>query len=330
MIIKYGRKILEILGKKKGGDGGPSHLGARADIETNATITETYPHRYTWFHTFMGLFTAFCILPLSLLLFPLFVILKLIMVTLCLYAPTAMRISPHGVLGRIVTWVRNLVHHTVYSVFYVHIGIWMNGIGLFKMDDYWYGMDLGRYGTYHRFMERFRNSKIRWKFRKNLKIYHGHGITKRMISDHLCYYQTLFSHQVFRLVFQANSRKNAKFSFAAVALFCLRDVYLLLFLPVRLYLYEKDGRIVGLGSYLKKGNTLIMCHNIIASQYIDACIFFEQMNDLLRFGFNDPDIRYLSCAATTRKAKQACGAYPINFMMTDEFRFLPFSPPISD
>lgn len=328
MKIKNGRKILEILGKKRGDDGVSSNSGRPADIETDATIIETYPHRHTWFHKFMGIFTVSCVLPLSLVLFPLFVIVKLILHTLWCYSSGAAG-KTSGVLGAMASHARTTIHYVVYSIFYVHIGIWMNGVNLFKMDDYWYGMDLDRYGTYERFMERFRNSKIRWKFRKNLKIYHSHGITKRMIPDHLCYYKTLFSFQVFRLVFQANLRKNAKYSLAAAALFCLRDVYLLLFLPVRLYIYEKEGRIVGLGSYLKKGNTLIMCHNIIASRYIDACIFFEQMNDLLRFGFDDPDIRYLSCAATTSRAKQACGAYPINFMMTDEFRFLPFSPPIS-
>ncbi|MBU0991881.1 MAG: hypothetical protein KJ737_05245 [Proteobacteria bacterium] len=71
---------------------------------------------------------------------------------------------------------------------------------------------------------------------------------------------------------------------------------------------------------------MILCQNIIADQYTEAGIFYDQMNNFLAYGFNDPDIRFLSCGCTNGMAKKACGFYPINYSLTDEFRWVSFSP----
>lgn len=298
------------------------------DIHTNRLIMDLYPHTGECFHGVMGFLTLILILPVMVVLFPLFIGVKLI-VTLFFSCPYALLLTKHSPLKiwRLKNRLLFPIHYLLYKIFYVHVGIWLSWFKFFHLDDeYWYGLDLSKYQGMEEHMNSFGNSKIRWKYRKNLKLFQEQKITKRMIPDHHVFLKLLFSCQVFKLLVEANYRKNIRYSILAAMLFFIRDYYLLLFLPLRVFVYEKNGKVAGLVSYLKKGNTLILCQNIIGNQFTGSALFYDQVASFFEYGFNDPDIRYLSCAATADHAKKACGFVPINFLLTDEYRLIPFSP----
>ena len=298
------------------------------DIHTTRLIMDLYPHTGSFFHCIMGYLTLILILPVMVVLFPVFVGVKLL-ITFVFFYPYSFFLKRHPVLTieRLKNMLLFPIHHLIYKIFYVHVGIWLSWFRFFHLEDEsWYGLDLSRYNGIDDFMNSFGNSKIRWKYRKNLKLYQEHNISKQMIPDRHLFLRALFSWRIFKLVAEASYRKNIRHSLAGAMLFFIRDYYLLLFLPLRVFVYEKNGKLAGLVSYLKKGDTLILCQNIIGSQFTGAALFYDQVASFFEYGFNDPDIRCLSCAATASRAKKACGFTPINFLLTDEYRWMPFDP----
>lgn len=300
---------------------------AVVDIHSRQTIMDIYPHTGTFFHRVMALLALALISPAMIFFFPVFVGLKLL-ISLLVHYPLSrllMKNKPFDVL-KLKNRILFPLHYLIYKIVYVHVGIWLSGFKLFKLDEYWYGLDLSKYQGLDGYMNAFANSKIRWKYRKNLKLYQDQKINKYMIPDHLCFFKLLFSFKVFKLMIESNYRKNIQYSMSAVLFFLIRGYYLMLFLPLRVFVYEKDGKIAGIVTYLKRGNTLIMCQSIIGNQYTGSALFYDQVEYMFQYGFHDPDIRYLSLAATAQKSKKACGFVPINFLLTDEFRPIPFSP----
>jgi hypothetical protein len=49
------------------------------------------------------------------------------------------------------------------------------------------------------------------------------------------------------------------------------------------------------------------------------------MKDLMEKAFNMKSIRFISIGPTSNQAKQTSGYHPINFLLTDEFKYIPFS-----
>jgi len=65
-----------------------------------------------------------------------------------------------------------------------------------------------------------------------------------------------------------------------------------------------------------------MCQHIIDDDFIRSGIFYKQMNTCLHYAFHETGVLY---AATTRQAKQTSGCYPVNYLLTDEFKLKPFT-----
>ncbi len=294
-------------------------------IETQMTAMEIYPHRGTLFHIFMGIITILGIVPLSILVFPVLLILNLIIHTILFALYRILGKKP--AFKRLWSKKNHLLlgfHYIIYKVFYIYTTIWWNSTPLANFDDYWYGLKLSPYFDYNDYVSSYRNSRVRWKFKKKLKSYAGAGIDKECIDDDNAFFKILFSTKILKLILQSSFRKNNEFPLFVAVYIAVRDFYLLLFLPVRVHTYKHNNKVIGLASYLMRGNTLIMCQHIIADSHTRSGLFYEQMNDLLKYAFNDKCIRYVSCSITTGQAKQTCGLYPVNYLMTDEFEFKPF------
>jgi hypothetical protein len=295
-------------------------------IHTDQTTLEIYPHTETPFHYLMGFLTVFVILPLSCLLCPVLILLKLV-----LYAPFFFLFGERyagSPLIKAITRIKNsalmIFHYCVFKVHYTYANIWM--ACFHKQDDHWYGVEMAPYRDYEEYITSFRDSRVRWRYKKKLRTYMEYGINEIILPDHLVFFRILFSAGIFSLIKAANLRKNSEVVNAnRLAVQMVRDYLLLLFLPVRVHVYEKDGKLVGLSSYLKKGNTLIMLQHIIADGFNRSGLYYNQMDKCFAYAFADPRIRYVSCALTTGQSKQTCGCQPINYLRTDEFRFIPFS-----
>lgn len=304
------------------------------DIATQLTAMEVYPHRGSYFHLCMGVITIIGIIPLSVLLFPVMVISKLLIysVLYVLFRNVGKKTAFKNLWdekNRLLLYF----HYLIYKIFYIYTTIWWNSIPGVFYDDYWYGLDISTYSDYDDYLASYRNSRVRWRFKKKLKSYAEEGIDKEFVNDDRVFYKVLFSREIFKLIFQSSLRKNNEYSLFASLYVAMRDYFLLLFLPVRVHVYRKGEKIIGLSSYLMRGNTLVMCQHIIADDYTRSGLFYEQMNDLLKYAFSDSCVRYVSCSITTGQAKQTCGFYPVNYLLTDEFEYKPFAyihKPFSD
>jgi len=292
-------------------------------VKTELTLMQLYPHAKKPRHFMMGLLTLILIIPAGYIAFLLLLVLKT-----ALYAPFLGLMLPMNrtTAGRI--WeLKNRallpVHHIIYKLYYIHIKLWLSCFN--DYDAFWYGLDVTRYRSHTDFLSSYRDSRVRWRFKKKLKTYRSHGITEDVLPDHTVFFRTLFSFRYFLLICRSNFRKNRGHAFLFGHYLVLRDYFILLFLPVRVHVYAKDGRAVGIATYLKRNNTLVMCQHIIADEYIRSGIFYSQINTCMAYAFRDPAVRYVSCSITTPQAKQTCGCYPINYLLTDEFKYLPFT-----
>ncbi len=293
-------------------------------VETDLTMMQLYPQARKPLHYVMGLVTALLIIPAGYILFPLMIVLKSV-----LYAPAyllLLSVSDPAFSGRI--WdlknrAASSVHYVIYKLYYIYMGLWLSCFN--NYDDFWYGLDTTRYRNHDDFLSSYRDSRVRWRFKKKLKTYKSYGITEEIIPDHKVFFKVLFSCKYFLLICKSNYRKNRGFAILFGHYLVIRDYFIILFLPVRMHVYKKEGRVAGIATYLKRGNTLVMCQHIIADEYIRAGIFYSQMNTCMQYAFQDPDVMYVSCSITTRQAKQTCGCHPINYLLTDEFRYLPFT-----
>lgn len=298
-----------------------------ASIKTDQTTLEIYPHTETTFHYMMGFLTFFVILPLSMMLLPVLILVKLVLYApLCIFFDT--RLSGNVVFKTIIR-IKNLLltpfHYCVFKVHYTFSAIWMSCF--MKYDDYWYGVDLAPYQDYEDYVTSFRDSRVRWRYKKKLKTFKEWDIEEKIVPDHLAFFKILFSRQIYSLVKAADLRKNKELTDKKknrLGILLVRDYFLLLFLPVRVHLYEKDGTLVGLCTYLKKGNTLTMCQHVIADEFNRSGLYYHQMNQCFLYAFGDPKIRYVSCSFTSGQSKQTSGCHPINYLLSDEFKFIPF------
>ncbi len=301
--------------------------GDRLSIKTDRTTLQIYPHTESRFHYLMGFITFFVFIPLSCLLFPLLVAVKL-----GVYAPFVFLLDERFVnrvwrlrFIRIKNFFLMFFHYFVFKIHYAYTSIWL--ACFHKQDDHWYGVDLLPYHSYEEYVTSFRDSRVRWRYKKKLKTYQEYDFQERVIPDHLVFFKVLFSRSILPLIKASNLRKNSEMLNVKnrIAALLVRDYFLLLFLPVRLHMYEKDGKLVGLSTYLKKGNTFIMLQHIIADEFSRSGLFYKQMDTCFSYAFGDPQIRFVSCALTTGQSKQTCGCHPINYLLTDEFKFLSFS-----
>ncbi len=293
-------------------------------VETDLTMMQLYPHAKKPLHFMMGLATVFFIIPAGYIGFFLLLVLKLLLYT-PLYMMLLLSLSNASVVGRIWDLKNSAVspaHYVIYKLYYIYIGLWLSCFNTY--DDHWYGLDTTKYRDHADFLSSYRDSRVRWRFKKKLKTYRSCGITEEVIPDHKVFFKTLFSFKYLILICKSNFRKNRGFAFIFGHYLVMRDYFIILFLPVRMHVYSKEGRAVAIATYLKRGNTLVMCQHIIADEYIRSGIFYGQMNACMNYAFKDPDVSFVSCSITTRQAKQTCGCHPINFLLTDEFRYLPF------
>ncbi|MBN1496200.1 MAG: hypothetical protein JXA07_05485 [Spirochaetes bacterium] len=297
---------------------------ALKSVETDLTTLEIYPHTGSAFHYFMGLVCVLVILPMSCVLFPFLLMIKAFLV-LMLYLPLLKIAGESGAvtIDALKNRLASPFHYLVYKLFYVYMAIWL--ASFYRFDDHWYGIDISGYKDFNDYMSNYRDSRVRWRFKKKLKTYAGQGITESVVPDHLVFFRVILSRGIFSLVRAAAFRKNSPFTAVSSIVMILRDYYLLLFLPIRLHVYSKDGAVVALATYLKRGNTMIMCQHIIADGYIRSGLFYKHMRDCIDYAFAHRDVRYVSCSVTTEQAKRTSGCYPINFLQTDEFSFRSFS-----
>ena len=292
-------------------------------IETDLTIMKLYPHAGKPFHYFMALITLFVFTPVTYIAFPVMVVLKLILYT-PLY-PVLTLIHGEAVSGKIWEMKNSaaiFIQYFIYKLYYVHIGIWYSCFN--NYDDFWYGLDVTKYRDHDDFLSSYRDSRVRWQFKKKLKTYKSYDISETVIPDYAVFYKVLFSYRFFKLICRSNFRKNSGIEMLFGQFLIIRDYFLLLFLPVRVHVYEKKGSIVGLATYLRRGNTVVMCQHIISDDFIRSGIFYKQIDTCIDYAFKEPGVRYLSCSITSRQAKQTSGCYPINYLLTDEYRFIPF------
>lgn len=293
-------------------------------VDTDLTMMQIYPHTGKPVHYFMALLTLLLIVPASYFLVPLMILLKM-----ALYTPVYACLERLSGTAAFDLWWRRinrgqlLLHHGIYKLYYIYIGLWFSCFNSY--DDCWYGLDTAKYRDHDDFISSYRDSRVRWRFRKKLKTYETFGITEVIVPEHRVFYKALFSIRNFSLICSSNFRKNRGFAFLFGHYLIMRDYIIILFLPVRMHVYKKEGSVVGMATFLKRGNTLIMCQHIIADEYIRSGLYYRQMDTCMKYAFKDPDIRYVSCSITTRQAKQTCGCYPINYLLTDEFKFIPFT-----
>lgn len=292
-------------------------------FETDLTMMQLYPHAKKPLHFILGLVTVLLIIPAGYIVFPLLLTLKLL-----IYTPVHLLISLSGDVAAGRIWdlknrVASPVHYIIYKLYYIYIGLWLSCFN--DYDDFWYGLDTTTYRDHDDFLSSYRDSRVRWRFKKKLKTYRSCGVTEEVVPDRGVFFRALFSLKFFTLICRSNFRKNRGFALLFGHYLVMRDYFIILFLPVRMHVYSKEGRVVGIATYLKRGNTLVMCQHIIANEYVRSGMFYEQMNTCMHYAFKDPDVRFVSCAITTRQAKQTCGCHPINYLLTDEFRYLPFT-----
>ncbi|MBP7738177.1 MAG: hypothetical protein KA369_19535 [Spirochaetes bacterium] len=292
-------------------------------VETDLTMMQLYPHSKKPLHYAMGLVTAIIFVPAGYIAFPLLLALKLVLYPLPYLALSLLPDRAAGRMWELKNRVFSPVHYVVYKLYYIHIGLWLSCFN--DYDDHWYGLDTISYRDHEDYLTSYRDSRVRWRFKKKLKTYGAYGITEEIIPDYAVFFKSLFSIGFFRLIYRSNFRKNRGFALLFGHYLVMRDYFIILFLPVRMHVYSKDGAVAGIATYLKRGNTLVMCQHIISDEYIRSGMFYSQMDTCIGYAFRDPDVRYVSCSITTRQAKQTCGCYPINYLLTDEFRFLPFT-----
>lgn len=299
------------------------HDAATVSIETDKTVMKLYPHNKKALHYLMALLTFVVFVPVTYIAFPLLVILKIILYTpfyilLCITNEAAA-----GKLWDLKNKAVLLIQHLVYKLYYVHIGLWISCFSDF--DDYWYGLDITKYRDHEDYLSSYRDSRVRWQFKKKLKTYNASRISEKIIPDHLVFYKFLFSYKYFKIIRNSTFRKNSGYELLFGQYLIIRDYFLILFLPLRVHVYEKDGNTVGIATFLRRGNTVIMCQHVIDDGFIRSGIFYKQMDTCMHYAFNQPDVRYVSCATTTRQAKQTSGCYPVNYLHTDEFSLKPFT-----
>lgn len=293
-------------------------------IKTELSTFEIYPHTGTFFHYFMGSLTILFFMPVSILLFPFLLFFKIVFSLMERISFLHLNSRDHSKI-RMYRRVVDFYHFCIFKFFYFHNILWTAPLAISEADGSWYGADISECQDYEDYMATRFKSKIRWKFRKQLKIFRRHNIKKEIISGNKAFFKILFSPEIFKLIAQASFRKNREVSRIFSIYFIFREYQLMFFLPVRLHLFKKNDKYIGFSSYLKRGNTLTLCQAIISNNFTRSGIFFEQVKDLILLGFKIPGVRYLSCGISSDRAKKACGLYPINFLMTDEFRCVPFS-----
>lgn len=288
------------------------------------TTLEIYPHNQTAFHYFMGVSTGLLYYPVTLVLLPSMVAVRLVVHTLfrLLVKPWA---GP-GTLRAIGSVANRLllpVHWIVYKVFYTYLAIWLGCFDRFR--EHWFGIALSPYKDYADYLARFRDGRVRWRYKKKLKDYAAAGIEEERVEDHDVFFTVLFSGEIFELIKDASQRKNGDAGLVFVLAMLIRDYFILLFLPVRMHLFRQEGKIVGLATYLRRGDTMVMCQHLISSSHTTGGMFYRHMELCIRYAFAAEGVRYVSCAFSSQQSKETCGCHPIDFLAIDEFRFMPFS-----
>jgi len=297
---------------------------AHVSIDTDQTVMQLYPHNKKPMHYFMALLTYTIFIPFSYIMFPLMIIVKLVLYTPLYFIMLSLPgDAAVGALWDLKNRAAVIIQSFVYKLYYVHIGLWISCFS--DYDDYWYGLDITPYRDHEDYRSSYRDSRVRWQFKKKIKTYRSCDISEKMIPDHSVFFKFLFSYQYFKLIRNSTFRKNSGHELLYGQYLMIREYFLILFLPVRVHVYEKDGHAVGLATFLKRGNTVIMCQNIIDNEFIRSGIFYQQMDTCIHYAFHQPAVRYVSCAITSRQAKQTSGCYPVHYLLTDEFSFKPFT-----
>ncbi len=290
-------------------------------IETVLTVMQIYPYTNSSFHRLMGILTIFLI-PAGIILFPFFVGSKLILYSL-FYLVTGP--IEHTIIYNKIWILKNYLllpfHHLIYKCSGVFFVIWLNAND-FLFDDYWFGLEKAKYKNHEHFRSSYRRAVTRRRFRQKLDTYNKQGIIAEEVKSRISFYKILFSYSMFRLIKESCFRKNGN-----KLLYCsiIREYSLLLLLPMNIILYKNNNKIVGMSSFLIRGNTLLPCQCIISSDYCRSGIYYKTMKDLMQKAFKLKNIRFISSGPTSNQAKQTCGFYPVNFLLTDEFKYIPFS-----
>lgn len=296
----------------------------KESIKTDKKIMQIYPHTATLFHQFMGILMAFLV-PAGLVLFPVLVVVKLIIYSI-FYVITSplMNTKAFKKIWNLKNCLLLPLHYYIYKSSYIYITIWLNN-SILSFDEYWFGLDMAQYKDYKDFRTTYRRKATRRKFRLKLEAYDEQGFVEEDVIGRLAFYKVLFSYGLFRLIKESNFRKNGDSSIFYAVMLIIRDYHLLLLLPMHLRIYKNRGKIVGLSSTLIRGNTFLACQCIIASGYTRYGIFYKMMKDLMEKAFHLENIRFISSGPTANQSKQTSGYYPINYLLTDEFKYLPFS-----
>lgn len=319
MILAFQYRLCKPVSAHKN----PTGIQMKNIIETDQTLMQIYPHTGTAFHHFMCILMALHI-PLGIIMFPFLVISKLLLYS-AFYVITRPIINTRTY--KILWAVKNCLllpfHHYIYATSYIYITIWLNAF--LAYDDYWFGVDKSKHTDYEDFRSSYRRAVTRRKFRLKLAAYDSAGITEEELQSPVSFFKLLFSYSIFQLIKESSIRKNGDNPFLFAVILIIREYHLLLLLPVHLRLYKDQGKVVGLSSSLIRGNTFLVCQCIIASGSTRTGIFYKMMKDRMEKAFTMENIRYISSGPTANQSKETSGYYAINYLLTDEFRFMPFS-----
>lgn len=293
-------------------------------IETDLTLMQIYPHTDSRFHRFMSLMTAM-LFPVGIILFPIMVLFKFICYS-CFYLATLP--IAHTRIYKKVRALKDCLllpfHHGIYKTFYIYITIWLNG-AVVMFDDYWFGLDKEKYKNYEDFRASYRRAVTRRRFREKLAEYDKKGFIIENLKTRHSFYRILFSPQIYKLIKDACFRKNGNSFTIFIIPSIIREYYLLLLLPMNVRVYRENNEIVGLSSCLIRGNTFVICQCLIATQHTKSGIFYKAMHDFMEKAFSMEKIRYISSGPTANQSKETSGYTAINFLLTDEFKYVPFS-----
>lgn len=294
------------------------------DVETDLTLMQIYPHTDSRFHRFMGGMMVF-LMPANIIVFPFLVFFKFMLYSLFYFLTLPIAYTKaYDKLWALKNFLLLPFHHTVYKISYIYITIWLNAGGVL-FDDYWFGLDKKKYKDYDHFRSSYRRAVTRRRFREKLAAYSTQDITEEEVSSRISVYKILFSYPIFKIIKESCTRKKGDTSSFFLIFAIIREYYLLLFLPMQIRLYKVNTTVVALSSFLIRGNTLMICQCLIASNYTRAGIFYKTMQDLMEKAFGMEHIRFISSGPTANQSKKTSGYYPINFLLTDEFKFMPFS-----